>query len=231
MHSKLYFDKISNTMITLLNTIQITFIVVIAVIVVALLVVLAVFLYKRSKKNKYKEFCYKTVRKIADYQDYYLINEFEFNVDDNHYGMIDHVLFGDKYIYLITSNYYHGSLTGNAQDKSLILVPKKDKKQYVKNPFKMSEKLLTRLSMVTDLDPSLLIGIIATNDDINIDVENDSKQYYIIQQNKLSALIKMIESRDIPTINEKSLEGVVKAFDKIKQRRRKKKHEEQSATH
>ncbi len=216
-------------MITLLNTIQIVFIVVAVVVAVALLVIfIAVPLYKYNKKKKYREYCYKTVRKIADYQDYYLINEFEFNIDDNHYGMIDHVLFGEKYIYLITSNYYSGSLTGNAQDKSLILVPKKDKKRYVKNPFLTSAKLLNRLSMMTDLDPSLLIGIIVTNDDINIDVENDSKQYYIIQRSKLSALIKMIETRDIPTINEKHLERAVKAFDKIKQKRRKKKYEEES---
>ena len=82
-----------------------------------------------------------------------------------------------------------------------------------------SKLLLERLSLNTEVDSSLMIGIVVTNKRVNINVANESKQYYAIQINKLPQLIKAIESRSIPTINEQQLARAVKVFDKLNRRR------------
>ena len=64
-----------------------------------------------------------------------------------------------------------------------------------------------------------MIGIVVTNKRVNINVDNESKQYYAIQINKLPQLIKAIESRPIPNINEQQLARAVKVFDKLNRRR------------
>ena len=64
-----------------------------------------------------------------------------------------------------------------------------------------------------------MIGIVIVNKRVNINVENESKQYYAIQINKLPQLIKAIESRPIPNINEQQLARAVKVFDKLNRRR------------
>ena len=208
-----------------LSTAQLIFVIVVPIVVVIVLIIFGLIpLLKHLRKAKYREYYYKTVRKIALNQDYYLINQFVFPTDDNHKGIIDHVLFGDKYIYVISSAYYPGDLTGQIFDQSLILIPKKGRKKYVSNPILQNKKLLTRLSMMLELDQDLLIGISITNDDVNLDIKGESKQFYAIQRNKLPALVKAIESRNIPTINEEQLARAVQGFDKMKQKY-KKKHE------
>ena len=202
-----------------LNTIQIIFIITASVIVLTVAFVL-IYLPSRKRyiRKHYDEHYYKTIHRIVTNEDYYLINRFLFKLDDTRTGTIDHIIFGEKYFYIISSKYYEGDITGKQFDKSLILV-NKGKKSYINNPYLESKLLLERLAMNTDVDTQLMIGIVVTNRGVNINVANESKQYYAIQINKLPQLIKAIESRPIPTINESQLARAVKVFDKLNRRR------------
>ena len=200
---------------------QLIFVIAVPIIVILVVIfVLVIPIRKSHIKNKYDDYYYRTIHKIVVNEDYYLINRFLFKIDDSHVGTIDHIIFGEKYIYIISAEYYDGDITGKQFDKSLILVPhKKGKKRYIVNPFLESKNLLERLSMNTDIDSDLMIGIVLVNNDVSINIMNESKQYYAIQINKLASLIKAIESRDIPTINEQQLDRAVKVFDKLNRRR------------
>ena len=204
----------------LLNTYQLIFIIAVPVVVLTVAFVLIYLpLRKRHIRKHYDEYYYKTIHRIVTNEDYYLINRFLFKLDDTRTGTIDHIIFGEKYFYIISSRYYEGDITGKQFDKSLILINNKGKKAYINNPYLESKLLLERLSMNTDVDAQLMIGIVVTNRGVNINVANESKQYYAIQINKLPQLIKAIESRPIPTINEAQLARAVKVFDKLNRRR------------
>lgn len=203
-----------------ITTIQLVFFIAVPIVVLTLLFFfIFIPLRKRYIKKNYDEYYYRTIHRIVTNEDYYLINRFLFKVDDSRTGTIDHILFGDKYIYIISSKYYDGDLIGKQYDKSLILINSKGKKCYVNNPFLENKLLLERLSMNTDVDSQLMIGIVLVNKNVNINVTNESKQYYAIQVNKLPQLVKAIESREIPTINETQLARAVKVFDKLNRRR------------
>ena len=149
------------------------------------------------------------------------INQFLFKIDDNRLAKIDHILFGEKFIYVIISKYYEGDLIGKAIDKSLVFISHKGKKRYTENPINQSKQLASKLSLNTGLDTSLLIGITLINDDCKVEVQSDSKQFYIIQRKRFAALIKAIESRPIEKMNETQLAKVVQSIAKENKNKKK----------
>ena len=130
---------------------------------------------KKTQKNKYKEVYYRTIRAIADNEDYYLLNNFIFRIDNGRTAVIDHLLIGEKYFYIITSLYYDGNLSGKEFDSSLILTTRTNGKSYTDNPLFQTKTLISKLSMVTGLDTSLMIGIVLVNDSCNFNVVHEKR--------------------------------------------------------
>lgn len=200
---------------------QLAFVIIVPIVVVLFLVIVLYFpISSAYRRRHFQTHFYKRVYKVALENDYYLINQYLFKIDTSKLAMVDHILFGEKYIYVILSKYYEGDLLGKSSDKSLIFISHKGKKCYTDNPIIQSKQLSSKLSSATGLDASLLIGIILINDDCKVEVQSDSKQFYIIQRKRFPALIKAIESRPVNEINEAQLAKAVQSI--AKQNKRKK---------
>lgn len=200
---------------------QIAFLIIVPTIVVIAIAVLIYLLNRRHMmKKNFKYFYYKRLYKIAMDRDYYLINDFLFKIDDSHVGRIDHILFADKYIYIMTDSYFNGDIIGKEDDKSVIVLGRDGKKYYDDNPLITNKKLINKLSLITGINPALIIGICIINDNCRYGIQTSSKSFYYIQSNKLKALIKAIESRQVGTINKEQLASAVKSIDKLNRRKR-----------
>ena len=205
-----------------LSTLQIIFLIAVPIVVIALMVFFVVIPVNKSREKKhFREYCYKAIYKIAFDEDYYLINDMVFRIDPSKIGKIDHILFGNKYIYVINDAYYDGDLTGKDSDESLIFINDKGKKSYTENQYKVSKTIVKSLSDSTKIGMDLLIGITVVNKECKISIETNSKQFYIIQKNKLKRLIRAIESRNVGNINAPQLEALVKAIDKLNRKKKK----------
>ena len=204
-----------------LTPMQIIYIIIV-VLVVAAGVFLAIYIpmQKKKQKTEFKYFYYKYIYKVAMDNDYYLINNFLFKIDDSYVGRIDHILFANKYIYIINDSYFDGDIDGKENDKSIILISKTGKKTYNDNPLVANKKLLKRLSIITGINVSLMVGVCLINNDCQCGVRTSSKSAYIVQAKKFKALVKAIESRDIGDINKDQLASAVKAIDKLNRRNR-----------
>jgi len=193
-----------------LTPVQIIFIVVASVVVLLILsLVLAIYFIKVHSKKNFKNYYYKKIYSIALNNDYYLINNFAFRVDTKNILVIDHLLFGNKFIYVIMDKCYEGDLMGNASDPDLVLIQKNGEKTYVENPFFSFGKLLSKFSTSTGISTTLLIGITLINNDSRMNIETSSKQFFMIQRKRLPKLIKKIESRDVGLINAEGLQEAV----------------------
>ena len=117
--------------------------------------------------------------------------------------------------------FYEGDLMGKADDKSLIYVDKRSQKHYTDNQYVILKSLIKSLSRTTGMSDDLFIGVAVVNNSCKLGIETNSKQYYMIQRNKLKKLVKAIESRDVGKINAAQLEAAVKAFDKQNRAKRK----------
>ena len=71
--------------------------------ILLLLLFLIIFLFAKRHYNfkNFQKIYYKEIRKIAEINDYYLINNLVIKNNNQLICRIDHVLFGDKYIYVI----------------------------------------------------------------------------------------------------------------------------------
>ena len=206
-----------------LNILQISFIITASVIVLGVLLFIILGPVRQSIiKKKYREYYYSLIYKIAVDKDYFLLNNFLFKMDDQHNALINHILFCNKYIYLINSYYFNGDITGTISDRALIYVPKKGQKKYINNPLLSMKKLLERLSMVTNLDPDLFIGIVLVNDGVGIDINGESNTYFLTNRNKFNSLIKELEARPISMIDQKQLESAVNALSQSSNKLKKK---------
>ncbi len=207
--------------LTDLKGIQLAFVIIVPIIVFLFLVVCLYFPISGAYRRKYFQIhFYKQVYRVALDNDYYLINQYVFKVDSSKNATVDHILFGNKYIYTIISKFYQGDLIGKYADKSLIFISHKGKKCYTDNPYNEAKFLTSKLSSSTGIDASLMIGIVLINDDCKVAVQSESKQFYIIQRKRFPALIKAIESRPVESINQTQLEKAVQSI--AKQNKRKK---------
>ena len=218
----LYYFYMENLKLLIqLTNIQLAFVIIVPIV---LLVFLFICIYIPAsgayRRKHFQVHFYKQVYKVALNNDYYLINQFVFKVDSSKNATVDHILFGNKYIYVLISKYYQGDLVGKYLDKSLIFISHKGKKCYTDNPFNEVKLLTSKLSSSTSIDASLMIGIVLINDDCKVAVQSESKQFYIIQRNRLPALIKAIESRPINSINEAQLDKAVQSIARLNKRKK-----------
>ena len=204
-----------------LTDIQLAFVIIVPIILFFFAAICLYFPISGAYRRKFFQIhFYKQVYRVALDYDYYLINQYVFKVDSSKNATVDHILFGNKYIYTIISKYYQGDLIGKYADKSLIFISHKGKKCYTDNPYNEAKYLTSKLSSSTGIDASLMIGIVLINDDCKVAVQSESKQFYIIQRKRFPALIKAIESRPVESINEAQLEKAVQSI--AKQNKRKK---------
>lgn len=204
-----------------LNGGQIAFIIIVPLVVLAGIFLLVYFPIRNKKmKENFRYFYYRYIYKVALDNDYYLINDFRFKIDERHIAIIDHILFANKYIYIISDNYFDGDIDGKENDPSIIFINRTGKKVYTDNIIINNARLIRKLSVITGIGQSLMIGINIVNNNCRCGVKTTAKNAYIIQANKFKNLVKAIESRQIGDINKEQLDAAVKAVNKLNRRKK-----------
>ena len=162
----------------------------------------------------------KIIYKVIHLHDYYLIPNVKIKLPGNEPVTIDHLVFGDKFIYAIKDLYFKGGLLGNAKDKEWQYFPFKHKRhesQYIPNPFLINQKRIEKLSMVTGLDQRLFISIILVNNKAIIDhIPFSNDHEYIVTIRRFKKLLKAIEARDVPPFKTDVLAKAVLDVNQIK---------------
>jgi len=191
------------------------------VILLVTLVLLFVFVRKKAlQRFALLRYFYPVIRKTAVYYDFYLINQLQIQLINNESLFIDHVLFGNKYIYVINDYLYKGALTGNPQDLKWILKNKKGEEKMVDSPLLETKQLLQKLSLRTSLDHNNFIGITLVSKDTKItDLDVNDSQNFIIDTKDFTKLILKIEGRDISPLNPEELKKRVHEIDDLNMRR------------
>lgn len=190
---------------------------------VVLIAVLAIFLFafpfiKRHYTFKnFQKIYYKKIRQIADINDYYLINNLVIKNNNQLVCRIDHVLFGDKYIYVIKDRFYRGAVSGNKEDNTWIFYSNDGKKFEMENPMQVNEKRLEKLSLITQIDPSFFVSIVLINDNCVIKNAGDlnKEDSFIVPKKSLKKVIKTIEKRNVKNMDQKQLEFAVQDISRL----------------
>jgi len=195
----------------------------IAIVAICLIGILLLFLiiFPIAKRHyafkNFQNIYYKAIRKIADINDYYLINNLVIKNNNQLVCRIDHVLFGDKYIYVIKDRFYRGAISGNKEDSTWFFYSSDGKKYEMENPMSINEKRVEKLSLVTQIDPSFFISVVIINDNCVIKNANELNKdnSFIVSRKNLKKIIKMVERRDVKRMDQKQLEYAVQDISRL----------------
>lgn len=160
---------------------------------------------------------FKTVNRIAEDNDYYLINNFKSHTRDSTTFHIDHLLIGNKFIYCIRDRYYDGALSAKPEDGSWIYYHGKTAK-YIDNPMQLNELRVERLALMSGISRSIFVSIVLINDDCWITpFDNVDTGSYLVSLKMLPKLIQMLEATDIEPLDQWEVERVVKDLATLKE--------------
>ncbi|MCQ2742911.1 MAG: hypothetical protein MJ239_06450 [Bacilli bacterium] len=164
---------------------------------------------------------YKTVRKVAYDGDYYLINKWEYSLDSGKKSgvHINHLLFGDKFIYVIKDAYFHGAVKANADDPSWVNFYTKKKKKYIDNPLIKNKIRADRISIASGLDRNYFVSVTLVNDDCMLTpLENKEGGNFLVPLSHFQKFIEANESRkDVHPFSAEELSIAVRDLDELNQ--------------
>lgn len=198
-------------------------IIIIVIIVLVSLAIIIVVLFPLLKNfyefKNFKKIYYRKVNRIAYDNDYLLINNLSLRDTNGVICEIDHILFANKYIYVIRDRFYRGGLSGKYDDNIWFFYGKKGERRELQNPMKNNEARIDKLVGCTQcFDRNYFISVVLIND--NAVVKNLKElnriDSFICPKHKLKKLIKAIESRDIAPIDQKALEKAVLEIAELK---------------
>lgn len=153
-------------------------------------------------------------------KDYYLIHDLLLESHDNQFLHIDHLLFGNKYIYLFYDFYCDKELYGKSSDNSLLMKGKKTH-SYTENPALIAKQQMKELSVLINFDESLFVPIAIVNDTCNIINHDDSKS--LVYLRKVKQVVKYYEDKNVDPLNQEQMLFAVKDIARINLRDKKKK--------
>ncbi len=171
-----------------------------------------------TRRNPQKAY-YHSIRTLADLRDYYLINEFKVEVDEKNSIRIDHILAGDKYIYLLFDRYFSGAMDANPLDDYWLYHRADGTKERIVNPIHEAEAMMSFFSMQTHVSSDLLVGIVLINDDCFFTpFKNEGKTPILVPISKLKKVISSYEGRDIQSLSRNELYRVIQNLAVWKER-------------
>ena len=182
-----------------------------------ILVLLSVLYYRvRYAKKHARELTYLKLSRLAEKNDYLLLNDYRINFDDRNTGLIDHLVISNKYIIIISVFSISGVISGKFQGEELVNVTKKGT-NIVANPINYNINLTKRLSLFNDLNHSFLKGVVVINNDSDIKIEGHNDQFQIIKRKDLGKAIKEFDKENVKNLNE---ESVVRFINKLNEEKK-----------
>ena len=195
--------------------------------VLLVLVVLFIIFFPKILKARYKKGVVpifgKKIYRYALHNDLYLINQLELKGNDDQLIKIDHLLFGNKYIYIISDFYLPGSIEAKERDQSFIYTTagKEPKKYYIDNLLIKNGDLTRKVATNLGLHAHLFIPIALLNNDCDLGDFNPTIQNnYITHLKDITKLIDSLESRNVAPLNDEQLKYAVKDVNRLNERRK-----------
>ena len=153
------------------------------------------------------------LKKFAIDHDFPLLSDVVIQVRENKYIKIDHVMIGDKYIYVICCKCYYGYLNAKAIDEKWVLY-KRDKLVHVDNPLKNNEKRIKILANLLENSVEDFVNIIYLSKPVVASkIESVDKIEFVLLEDDFEKFIEVYEKEC--DLNEFSIKSINEAAKKI----------------
>lgn len=184
-------------------------------------------LYRAKLKKDFVPIYGKKIYRYALHNDLYLINQLELKANDDQIIKVDHLLFANKYIYVISDYYLPGSIEAKENDPSFIYKSseKGSENVYIDNLLIRGRELTNKVAFNLGLKPNLFISISLVDDDADFnDFKSNQSDNFIVHISSLKKLLDSIEARNVAPLNDDQLKYAVKDINRLNERRKRAKN-------
>lgn len=153
------------------------------------------------------------LKKFAIDHDFPLLSDVVIQVRENKYIKIDHIMIGNKYIYVIACKCYYGYLNAKAIDEKWVLY-RRDKLLHVENPLKNNHKRIKILASLLDNSVEDFVNIIYLSKPVVASkIEGGNKKEFVLFEEDFEKFIEVYEKEC--KLNEFSIKSINEAAKKI----------------
>lgn len=188
------------------------------ILILFIVVFVAFFIFlKRMTFETFKCLCERKVKTIARKNKLLVIERLNLlNYKREKLG-INHVIFGKKYIYIITDFLLKGFVSGEENDNSWVYFNTANKKKhYLSNLNKFSEQNIQEFSGILSIKPDLIVSICLVPNECDFKIKGTSTdQKVIVHYSSLARKIRRLEKQEIGSLNE---EQIYEQFRTIKEK-------------
>ncbi len=151
----------------------------------------------RLSQENYKRFDYDVIARLVKNNDYYLINSFTFETGSTPL-VIDHLIGGDKYLYVVIDYFIPGTLEVDPRLKYAMVYRKGNEKLEMLSPYEMVRAAIERLSTLSGIPSEYIVGIALINDDaVVLGNAHPSADLYLSTPHQIGKIIRSYEKRDV----------------------------------
>ena len=153
------------------------------------------------------------LKKFALDHDFPLLSDVVIQVRENKYIKIDHIMIGNKYIYVIACKCYYGYLNAKTIDEKWVLY-KRDKLVHIDNPLKNNEKRIKILANLLENSMEDFINVIYLSKPVVASkIEgNNNKKDFVLFEDDFEKFIEVYEKEC--ELNEFSIKSINEAAKK-----------------
>lgn len=153
------------------------------------------------------------LKKFAIDHDFPLLSDVVIQVRENKYVKIDHIMIGNKYIYVIACKCYYGYLNAKSIDEKWVLY-RRDKLKHIENPLKNNYRRMKILSSLLDNSIEDFVNIVYLSKPVVTNkIEGSNSKEFVLFEDDFEKFIEVYEKEC--ELNEFSVKSVNEAAKKI----------------
>ena len=184
-----------------------------AVLLIILIVLITTFIcffvwLRKMNAETFKNLCEKKVERIGNRKGYQVIKDLDISNYNREKLIVNHAIFGRKYIYLISDFFLKGFVSGDEKDNSWLYYDTTTKKHnYLTNLSLLSSKNMQDFAGILQIstDPIITICLVPNEVDFKIKNAKDEKKL-IVHYSSLSKAIRKFEKRNIGEFDQEQID-------------------------
>lgn len=154
---------------------------------------------RKMNAETFQKLCEKKVLRIAKQNNSYVVIDLHLSNYNRERINAHQVIFGKKYIYLISNFMLKGFVSGDEKDNSWIYYDNVNKKHnYLTNLYAHSEKNIRDFAGILQISPDSIVSICLVPNEVDFKIEHsENEKTLIVHYSALSTVIRRLESKQI----------------------------------
>jgi len=191
------------------------FAILLAILVIFITVFICFFVWTRKMTPElFQNLCRKKAERIAKRNELYVITNLNVSNFDREKINAHQVIFGKKYIYLLSNFMLKGFVSGDEKDNSWVYFDNvKRKNNYLTNLHALSNKNIQDFEGISQISADSIVSICVVPNEVDFKIEHvKNENTLIVHYSSLNRVIKRLESKQIGEFDK---EQIVEKFKLI----------------